>query len=270
MATETNSQATAEQQAQEQAKVTFTPEQQAKVQEIIDTRMGAAGREAREQARVEKERADRLEQELQTLKAQKPSTTGTTPPAKAGDGEIDSLRNKIVEMESVGKNTQAEKERLEKMVADSRKEAAEAKQEALNVRRDNAIQSAAAAANFYDLDAVKVLTKDSVKWDDQRNRWVVLGDNGQERMNAAYEPMSLGEFYTEYAAKKPYLVRGDVVGGTGATQSQRALSNNGKYTADQIFGKNSDPQLANQLMKENPAEYKRLKGFARENKLINW
>jgi hypothetical protein len=79
----------------------------------------------------------------------------------------------------------------------------------------------------------------------------------------------LEEFYTDYAAKKPYLVRGDARSGTGSSETKTSqLSNNGKYEVSQIFGKTSIPALANKLAKENITEYRRMKEIAKSNGLI--
>ena len=65
-------------------KITFTPEQQAKIDEIIRERMGAAGREAREEAARARAAEQAALEELRAYKA--PTIPVEDPPAVVAPG----------------------------------------------------------------------------------------------------------------------------------------------------------------------------------------
>ncbi len=249
-------------------KVVFTDEQQAKVNELIQGAMGRAGKEARETA-------VRLEGELTAarndLAAAKAELAKATTPAskKAAEGDVAALQATIEEMKRATSNHATELQRLSDAAKAKDAEASEARKETINVRKQVAIANAASKVNFVNVEVVAKLTSDSIHYDADKKKFVVLGENGQERMNSAFDPMTLDEFYTEFAAKNPYLVRGDVKGGVGSTENKRFdTTANGKYEVKQIFGKDSDSRLAMELKRENPAEYARLRKIAVEGRLI--
>jgi hypothetical protein len=249
-------------------KVTFTPEQQARIDEIIREAQGRAGKEARTELENLKTQMQTMQSELQTAKEALKNAKTPQQKSEAQD-DIAALQNQINEMKAAGTSTQQELERLRQAAASKDKEVSAAREEAKQIRKEVAMQKAASKVNFVNIGVVTKLTGDNIRWDDTRNTFIVVNEHGTERLNAAYEPMSLDEFYTEFAAQNPYLVRGDVKGGAGSTESQRSgLSSNGKYTVEQIFGKKSVGALANKLNKEDPKEYARLKAIALENNLI--
>lgn len=248
----------------EETVVTFDEKQQEKVNQLIREKQGEAAREVRAELATVKASMESLRTELTT--AQADLLKAKTPTQKKDAKEdIDALNAKIDEMKTVHTTIQQELERHKTEVLNARKLASDKSQEVMTVKKQVAIQGAAGKANFVDVNMVTKLTEDSVKFDDTKNRWVVLGDNGQERFNSTMEPMTLDEFYTEYASKNPFLVRSDVRGGSGSTEAQRSgLSANGKVTIEQLFGPKSDSRIANAFAKENIAEYRRMKTRAKE------
>jgi hypothetical protein len=253
-----------------QEKVTFSPEQQARIDEIVRESMGRAGRETKQANEELAGKVTTLESELTTAKAEL-AKAKTPADKKDAKGDVEALQAQLAEMRTAGQTTQSELERLRNVAAAKDKEVLEARSLATNVRRDAALQTAASKVNWVDPAIVVQLTRDLVQFDEQRKAFVVLGDNGSAKLNAAYEPMSLEEYLNDFATKNPYLVRGDTRGGAGSTESQRSgLSSNGKFTVDQVFGKKSDSALANKLALTDPKEYARLKVEARAAKLITW
>jgi hypothetical protein len=79
--------------------------------------------------------------------------------------------------------------------------------------------------------------------------------------------MTLQELVAEFALAKPYLVRSDMRPGIGSTPNQRIVWPEVRPVAT-YFGAKSDSRKAMQLKRENPTEYTRLKGLARERGLI--
>lgn len=246
-------------------KVEFTPEQQAKLQEIIDRAVG------RNVAKVKEEYATQMSAlETQLAEARDAAKSARTPAAKTeANDEVAQLRAQIEEMKSAGRSNASEAERWKSEAQKAQEQVRAAQDAALEIRKENAIANAAQKVGFVDVDDVVALTSKNIAWDPELGRFTVVNKDGQARMNAAYEPMTLDEFYADYAAKKKHLVRTDVLFGTGSSESSRAgLSRDGKVSVTDIFGKNSDAGKANRLAKENPGEYRRLREIARAQKLI--
>lgn len=243
------------------AKVVFSPEQQERVNELIREAMGRAGREHREAAEkavselnAAKERLTQLEYEIKSFRQGK-DNSGNKP---SEDFKAEVERIKAAHTEEVS--------RMKSTLSEAEKRAAEAEKTMLSVKKQVAIQAAASKINFIDIGVVNKLTEENIQWDPARNRFIVVVD-GKERMNNAFEPMSLDEFYVEFAAKNPFLVRGDARPGTGSTPSN-GVSANGRYKIEDIFGPKSKGALAAKLKREDPAEYRRMKEIARESGLV--
>lgn len=253
---------------QEEKKVTFTDEQQALVNKLIQQKQGEAAREVRTELANTKAQLDTLATELAEAKA-KVAAAGTKSGKKEAQEDVEAIKAQMEEIRTSHKALQTELERASEQIKARDKLVLDAKNETVNVRKQVAIQAAASKQAFFDVNDVLTQTQNSIKWDDAKGRFVVLGENGAARTNASLEDMTLDEFYAEYASKKPYMVRGDVKSGTGSTEASRSgLTANGKYEVTQIFGKGSDAALANRLAKENINEYHRLKSVAKSMGII--
>jgi len=247
-------------------KVEFTPKQQEKVQELIDKAVGRVANNVRADL------TGKVEALTTELEAAKLALKSAKTPAdkKESKEDIAALQAKIEEMHNASKTSTADIERYKGIALAKEKELEVARAEALNVRKEVAITSAATkSAEWVDLDVVRKLTQDTVHYDADKSKWVVLNEKGQPRLNAAMEDMSLAEFFNDFAAKNPYLVKSSIKQGVGSTEANRsALSRNGKFEVAQIFGKTSNSALASKLMKDDPAEYRRLKVIAKEAGLL--
>jgi hypothetical protein len=136
---------------------------------------------------------------------------------------------------------------------------ADAEQRATTLRRDAFISKKCLDYNFVDSEIVTSLTEQSLEWDDAKQSFVVVGSDA-----------TTDEFFAAFAAKKPYLVKSDVRNGSGSEPSTRTSLPSGqqRYKVEEIFGRGSNSQLANQLAQKDPAEYRRLKSQARNKQLI--
>lgn len=250
-------------------KITFTDKQQERVNELIRDAMGRAGREAKTEAETLKSELSSLRNELNEAK-QTLSTAKTGKEKKDAQGDIEALQAQINEIQNAHKTVTQEVERWKTTAQKAVEEKNEYKVRSEQERKAYALRDAAQKINPFDVNDVVQATKDSVVWDEDKKAWSVINpENGQPRLNSGLYPMSLDEFFTEFAAKKPYLVRGSAKPGIGSSESGRTdVANNGKYTVDQIFGKNSNSKLAQQLAKQDIKEYHRLKAIARESGLI--
>ena len=228
--------------------------------------MGRAAKEVRAQAAELATKVSALETELNEAKSALESARTRAQKASAGE-DVESLKAQIQEARSEDKKRQGELEAARKQLSDKEKETLAAKDEAVNVRKSVAIQNAAQKVGFIDPEEVTELTLKFVKLDNESGRFIVVDEYGNTRLNAAYQPMSLTEFYADYGAKKPHLVRANSRGGAGGTES-KAASLDGKITLEEIFGPKSIPAKANNLAMRDPAEYKRLRRIAKERGLV--
>lgn len=247
-------------------KVVFSPEQQVRLDEIVKEAQGRAAKELRVEAERSAAKVAELQEAMDKLLADAAKNA-----KKSGDApdEVEDLKSKIAEMKEASRGALAEVEKYRKQIADKDKAIEDSRRESDEIRKRIAITKAAETANFISPEDVYDLTSKHVKWNPESGKFVVVTESGTERLNASYEPMSLDEFYVDYASKKPFLVRGDAVSGVGSSESQRsALSVDGKHRVQDIFGKDSDSAKANALARSNKKEYLRLKGIAQESGLI--
>jgi hypothetical protein len=251
----------------EQMKVTYTPEQQAHIEALIKEKQGEAGRQAKAEAETLRSEMAALKQELADAKAAMSSARTNKERQEAGD-DVQDLMQKIAEMKAAGANREAELTTLRSQLADKDRLVQTERENARNTLKSVEIQKATSKVGFIDSAVVEKLTSDRVKWDEVRNKFIVINDSGTERMNASYEPMTLEEFYTEFASKNPYLAKGDIRGGVGSSESREGLSRDGKFKVEDIFGPKSSSKSANDLYRSNPSEYHRLKAIAKSNGLL--
>lgn len=246
-------------------KPTFSAEQQSFIDGLIQKSMGKAAAQVRQENETLKTQLSTLNSELDEAK-KKLSEAGTKSEKKEAGEELVAIQKQIAEIKQ---QNQQEKERLESQIREARKSEEKAKTEALNVRKQVAIQDAAGDTNFFSVEAVRRLTEDRIQWSADRNSFVVMREDGSgEQMNSSYEPMSLKEFYKSFAASNSYLVRGEVKGGAGSSEGTKGQIQTGKYTPEQIFGPKSSSALANKLALEDKKEYTRLKAAAKAQGLI--
>lgn len=246
--------------------VEFTAVQQTKLDEIIKKAMGRAGSESRQELATATAKIVKLEADL--AEAKKAATTGPAADRSAAKGEVADLQAQIDEMKNARTATVAEIEGLRKQITDANGNAEKAKADTLKERKLNVIANAASKEDFVNIKVVRALTEGNLQWNETDGKWTVLSDEGQPRMNSAYDPMTIDEFYADFAAKNPYLVKGSVKPGTGSSESTRSTLASGRYTVEQIFGKGSNAKLANELAIKNNAEYKRLRAEAIQKGIV--
>lgn len=249
---------------QDQAKTQFTPEQQALVDSIVKNAMGRAGKEAKELAEAASKRAADLEKQLEDLTTQLSSKSSSNSSKDLSD--VDSLKAQIEEMQNANKTLQQQFEAVRRQKEDTEKTLDKTKNEKLEVQKRQFIKEAIAEHGFIDSDEVLALTDRYFKFDG--NTVEVVTEQGTPRLNTMYNPMSLKDFFVEYAAKKPHLVKSTHRSGTGASASGISSEMTGSFSPEKIFGKKSDAKSAQALKVKNPAEYARLKEIARSQGLI--
>jgi hypothetical protein len=240
-------------------KVTFTDEQQARVNELLREAQGRAAKE------VKTER-DRLAEELRVLKETQ-TTTGNTSdktgePPKPGD--IDYKK----EVERIKKEYDNEN-KLTKAEAKAASDRAEAVERQLRTRdRFDAIREAmdGIGVEYVNRNDAVVLSEKHVVWDTERKRYVIHDESGNLRYNKSLEPLSLTEFYQGFVTERPYLIKAQVRGGAGSKES--VTTGTEKYKLEDLFGPKSIGKLAQQVATKDIAEYRRLKAAAKDAGLI--
>jgi hypothetical protein len=215
-------------------KISFTEAQQARVDEIVREAQGRAAREVRtnlERVTVEK---TQLEVDLAA--------------AKAANTDYDLV---------------------EKIHGESRekdKEIADLRAVVVGQRLEAVIAEATKDVGFVDLKSVKKLTKEKVVINGA-NQVCILDDGGHERLNDQNKPMSIVEFYQDFAANNPHFVRSDFKFGAGSTPAQQHGSND-RIPLENVFGKHSSAELANRVSMADPKKYRAMRELARKQGLI--
>ncbi len=176
----------------------FTPEQQAKIQDLINQAFGKGA------SKAEKEQATRIQQleaELANLKGGKSGDkTAGDQGAKSGydQDEIKKLLDGV-RGEYEPKLTEAN-QTIEKLKSG---------------QRNAAVMAAAAVAKAVDPVVVAKLVGDAIGFDGD-GRLVVLDASGQPRLNAKAEPMSVDEYVASFLEERPYLKQPSNAGGAGS------------------------------------------------------
>jgi len=131
-------------------KVEFTPEQQAKLQEIIDKAVGRNVAKVREEYAAQKTAL-----ETQLAEAREAAKAAKTPAAKAdANDEVELLRAQIEEMKSAGRTNMNEAERWKSEAQKTQERLRAAEDAAVQIRKENAIANAAQRVGFVDVDDV--------------------------------------------------------------------------------------------------------------------
>lgn len=195
---------------------------QSALNELIKSRISAAGKAAREEAAA-------LKLENQRLKE---ITAGQAP-------NSDELSRITGELAS---------ERLKnQQILDA----------SIRQSRDLLIAEQSSVHHFVDTDTLQRLTRSNLKHDPATNTFVPVDDLGVPRVKADGTPLSVSEFFAEYGNKKPWLQHSQVITGHG-TRPSNAPSAPVTDIKRFFIGKQAGA-LANRL---SPSEYKRVKAEA--------
>jgi len=237
-----------------QPKVEFSEVQRQKIEEIVARAQGRAAKGTRDILAAKLAEIERLQEELRAVKE-----AASAKPKEDDPEVVADLQKEIEELTAGNSLSVTEKEGLSKQTSASLAKADAAEQILLTERKRNLILKEANAASFLAPDVTRVLTEKNIKWDSVDDRWVVTNDDGKPRISASGEPMTVPEFFAEFAMENPFLVK------TSAKlngQLRVAPPQPKQYTVEQIFGHRSSGRDANLLAQTNPTEYKRLRAEA--------
>jgi hypothetical protein len=192
-------------------KTTFTEDQQSVINDMFDKRFGKIqSKHEQELARVKAE----AEEKVAAAEAAAAAAAGKKGGAATGEDDP-----QVKQFKDLLENEKKETKKASDLAARHQAEATKAREEAMAIRKENAITQAASGCNFHDLKAVLKLTADMVEWSDEDKAFVIR-ENGVIKQNNELKNASLEEFYRGYAATNDYLVNGSVVGGAGSQENR--------------------------------------------------
>jgi hypothetical protein len=193
-------------------KIEFTDAQQTHIQKLFDARFATIKQKAEAEAQAVRDELDKIKKENDDLK-------------KKVNAEPDGGHKDSAEKEQMAALLRAEQQNTaaakDAFVREKERADGLAAQNA-EILKTQAIISAASnlenGLEFHDLPMVIELVKNMIFLDKDTNQYVVK-INGVVKMNKALQPMMLGEFFMEYAAQRPYLVKSQAKPGAGSHES---------------------------------------------------
>lgn len=212
-------------------KVSFLPEQQARVQELIDEAYRKAYAKAT-QGRDNGDKVAALEAEIAKLKAGKGAADGQQG-AQSGQGDTEWKKA----FDQFRTESETKLKDYEGRLAGLNEE-----------KKRSAILSAVSKHNVVDADAASRLIWNDIRVDDN-GTLTVQGDSGQPRISKSGQPMTVDEFIGEWLSGKPYLLRS--AGSQGAGSHGAGFNGQGGVKYDL-----NDPSVWRNMPKE---EFDRLK-----------
>ena len=248
----------------------YTPEQQADINRIIADRVA---REKRAAAALKAEK-DALQAQVDSLNSKVEDLTRTAPTTPPTSGkqkdehELNELTGKVNQLSELVRNKDSEIERAKRLAQENAAAAEKARKDIIEVRKQTAIANAASKANFVNVEVVEAITSKNIKFDEEKNQFVVLNEQGEERIGSDMRPLTLNDYYKEVASNMPYLVKAGFVPGANSSSQRNDVSQDGKVSITDIFGPKSNGAKATKLMKDNPAEYHRLRVVAESQGLV--
>lgn len=204
--------------------VTFDDKQQERVNQIVQERL------QRQEANLKKQfetqlstKESELQKQIDELKsaASGEGNGGNNGTNNNGGTKADELKAAIeAQFKQLLEAEKAKAANAQTLAEKMKQEKESAIKDAYRIRKEVAMRRAASeAANFYTIDDVLALTDAQIEFDTDANDWVIK-ENGVVKQNSELKPMSLTEFYEQWAQARPYLVNGDVKSGAGSSENK--------------------------------------------------
>jgi hypothetical protein len=130
----------------------------------------------------------------------------------------------------------------------------------------DAITSAAVEAGFVDLEVARLLAMQAIQVG-ENGEITVKGSDGQPRLDEVGNPLSLVDYFREIGARKRYLVRTEMRGGSGSFEAVRP-SGPTDGELEKYFGKKSSGAAADALYRHSKQKYLAMKAAAQRRGLI--
>jgi len=195
-------------------KVEFTPEQQEHINRLFNQRFAKV---AEKNDATLADLTTRLAAAEEAAKAVKKPVDKSVDNADADEAKkqmkalLDAEKLRAANAESIARAKDIE---ITKYLTENKK-----------ILKDQAIRDAAASMptfEFHDLKLVQKLVEDDIEYDEDNSQWVVK-QNGVVKNNSSLTPMTLSEYFAEFAGARPFLVKGQVKGGAGSGEGNRQV-----------------------------------------------
>lgn len=187
--------------------------------------------------------------------------------AKDASEELIILKNEVEELKKANKVVQADRDAIKKEAERHQQALVSKDQEMIAIRKRNVMSEAIGKFKFINPKQVLRLTEDLVKYDKDLDDFIVVNEQGGARVNSTTDPMSLTELYIEFGTLNPQHVQADALPGFGSSESKSKLNSKG-WALEDVFGKTSDINKANELFIKDRAKYDAMRKEAKEKKLI--
>lgn len=242
------------------APVAFEPAQQQKINSLLAAERQKAEKKAADALSAAKADYDKQIADLNDKLKKLP---------KSGDPDIQSLQGKIEEMTNLLENAKRETTRFQEEAHKKANEAQQVRNQMESVQKRIALTDAAVKLNFWNTEDIVSLTEHNIEFDQNLGRYIVKGEHGQPRLNTAMDPMTLDEFYKEFAAKRPHMVKSNQIPGFGSTPNGAGvLDGYGQIKVEDIFGAKANYELSAKVFKENRNLYDKLEKQAIARNLV--
>jgi hypothetical protein len=207
-------------------KLELDPEQTEGVKDLVNKTFGAGFDKAEA---IKNKEIEALNAQLAELKAKleapkkedAPPPPPPPPPPAPKDDPVAKLNAEMEELRNVVKQALGAKGEAEAKLETFSKVAVEAE------KKDAFLRSLGTVQFFEPMDVFDDI-KDQLGKDEEHNSTIVLNPKTKTaRLGIDMQPIPLSEFIAEYAAKKPWLVKGDSAEGTGSGPSLRTPKTGG-------------------------------------------
>ena len=222
---------TVNQDEQKPAGISFSAEQQAKLQELIDSAYTRAYKKAESEYKPKiTEYEAKLAELSKTQQEQKPVQKKEQVEINL-DEEI--KKALATQLEPLKKSLQ-EKENIIKSLKFATVE--------------NEVISHASELKAINPKIVSKLVKDYIK-ENEKGGYDVINDQGMPRINAKGEGMGVKELVSEFLQQNPYLLNSSGNNGAGSNTGNYQTGNNPKFTDEQLQDKNFIRKNCEQILK---------------------
>lgn len=245
----------------------LTPAQQKLFDEKIAERLQRHQKELQTKNKELEEKLLATLEQLDEAKKTVQSAPKNSQEAKNAADEVIILKNEIEELRKANKTVQNERDEMKRQADKAAQEVVFKEQEMIRIRKRNVMTEAISKYKFINPKDVLRLTEDFVKYDKDLDDFIVVNENGTPRINSTTDPMSLSELYLEFGTLNKHHVQADAVAGFGSSESRSKLNTKG-WALEDVFGKNSDINKANELFNKDRAKYEAMRKEAKEKKLI--
>jgi len=245
----------------------LTPAQQKLFDEKLAERLKRHQKELQAKNKQLEDELAAAQEQLEEAKKTVEAAPRNSQESKNALDEVVVLRNEIEELKKANKVVQADRDAIKKEAEKAQQAVVAKEQEMVTVRKRNVMTEAISKYKFINPKQVLRLTEDFVKYDKDLDDFIVVNEAGGARVNSTTDPMSLSELYLEFGTLNPQHVQADAVAGFGSSESRSKLNTKG-WALEDVFGKNSDINKANELFSKDKAKYDAMRKEAKEKKLI--